>query len=248
MTNDRALVPPPATVVVVVRAWMEADGITARLMLDDDDGATAATAATGQQSVVVGSLGELCAVLVAELRAGLGPSPPATGAATVPTRADGARTVPARGVAAGAEALWGARVSAVVVDDEDRLLLGRRPGNSAWHVTGCVVRPGERPAPAAVRAVRELSGVEVEVVALAAVVTGARPAPEAGDDLVSQLDLTFLCRAVAGSPPVPADPSQVAWFDRGALPETLGADSRAAIARALRYRADPTAGAWFDRP
>src|SRR3954470_10445040 len=58
------------------------------------------------------------------------------------------------------------RAGAVVRDDEDRLLRGRRghpPSVGLWSLPGGRVEPGESPAQAAAREVLEETGLQVEV-------------------------------------------------------------------------------------
>ncbi len=55
----------------------------------------------------------------------------------------------------GTELLWMPGVSAVVVHEDGRLLLGRRADNGLWAVVSGSLEPGEQPALAAVREVLE---------------------------------------------------------------------------------------------
>ncbi|WP_030878809.1 NUDIX domain-containing protein [Streptomyces sp. NRRL S-1868] len=52
---------------------------------------------------------------------------------------------------AGHQLLFLPGVSAVVFDDQGRVLLGRRADNGAWSVIGGIPEPGEQPADCAVR-------------------------------------------------------------------------------------------------
>lgn len=74
MGTDQPRDARPPAVVVVVRAWVHDDRIAARLVLDTSPGpADRLRPRRRPRSVVVGSLDELCAVLTAELTAGLRP-------------------------------------------------------------------------------------------------------------------------------------------------------------------------------
>jgi 8-oxo-dGTP pyrophosphatase MutT (NUDIX family) len=149
----------------------------------------------------------------------------------------------------GTELLWLPGVSAVVVDDAGRVLLGRRSDNGRWAVVSGILEPGEQPAIAAAREVLEETGVTVEVDGLAAAATDDHVVVYANGDRAQYLDLTFACRPVAGVAHVADDEStDVGWFSPDALPEPLVDSSRDRIARALAYRADPARGAWFARP
>ena len=150
----------------------------------------------------------------------------------------------------GHELLWLPGISAVVVHQDGRLLLGRRTDNGLWAVVSGIPEPGEQPALAAVREVLEETGIDAVVQGLAAVSSGPEPVRYENGDLAQYLDLTFLCRAVgAGDPRVADDESTaVGWFEAGALPEPLMKSSQVRIARALAYRAHPENGTWFARP
>ena len=149
----------------------------------------------------------------------------------------------------GTDLLWLPGVSAVVVDDDGRVLLGRRSDNGRWAVISGILEPGEQPAVAAAREVLEETGVTVEVEGLAAVDTDADTVVYPNGDRAQYLDLTFACRALHGEAHVADDESTaVGWFHPDALPEPLAPTSHHRIARALAYRADPQAGPWFERP
>jgi 8-oxo-dGTP pyrophosphatase MutT (NUDIX family) len=66
-------------------------------------------------------------------------------------------------------------VSAVVVHENGRLLLGRRTDNGLWAVVSGIPEPGEQPALAAVREVLEETGIKAVVQGLAAVSSGPEP-------------------------------------------------------------------------
>ncbi|GAA2720399.1 NUDIX hydrolase [Cellulomonas aerilata] len=149
----------------------------------------------------------------------------------------------------GTELLWLPGVSAVVVDDDGRVLLGRRADNGRWAVVSGILEPGEQPAVAAAREVLEETGVTAEVDGLASVVTDHREVVYPNGDRAQYLDLTFACRFVAGVAHVADDEStDVGWFSPDALPEPLAPTSRERIAHVVAYRADPSRGAWFTRP
>ncbi len=150
----------------------------------------------------------------------------------------------------GHDLLWMPGVSAVVLHQDGRLLLGRRADNGLWAVVSGIPEPGEQPALAAVREVLEETGVEVTVQGLAAVSASPEPVRYENGDRAQYLDLTFLCRAVGtGDPQVADDEStDVGWFEADALPQPMMTSSHERIARALAFRAYPEGGAWFARP
>ncbi len=115
--------------------------------------------------------------------------------------------------------LWLSGVSAVVVHDDGRVLLGRRSDTGAWAVPSGILEPGEQPAEAVVREVAEETGVTARVERLVAVRSETEPVRYPNGDVCQYLDLAFLCRWVAGEPRVGDDEStEVAWFSPDALP------------------------------
>jgi ADP-ribose pyrophosphatase YjhB (NUDIX family) len=117
----------------------------------------------------------------------------------------------------GTAPLWLAGVTAVVVKD-DQLLLVRRADNGAWTPVTGIVDPGEQPADAGVREVAEEAGVEVVPERLASVgVTDV--VVYSNGDKSQYLDITFLMRWTAGDPhPADGENTEARWFPRGALP------------------------------
>lgn len=148
----------------------------------------------------------------------------------------------------GTDLLWLPGVSAVVYDDAGRLLLGRRADNGQWAVVSGILEPGEAPAVAAVREIREETGVEAEIVALTAV-TATDVVYYGNGDLAQYLDVCFWARAVGGEARVADDESTaVGWFAADGLPEPLAPTSAERIARTRAYReAGPAAAPFFDR-
>jgi ADP-ribose pyrophosphatase YjhB (NUDIX family) len=109
-------------------------------------------------------------------------------------------------------------VTAVVFDDEGRVLLGRRTDTGKWSVIGGICEPGEQPAATAEREVYEETAVHC--VAERVVLTQAlAPVQYANGDRCQYLDVTFRCRATGGQARVNDDESlEVAWFEVDALP------------------------------
>ncbi|MBC7290456.1 MAG: NUDIX domain-containing protein [Actinotalea sp.] len=151
----------------------------------------------------------------------------------------------------GTDLLWLPGVSAVVLDDQDRVLLGRRADNGRWAVVSGILEPGEEPAPAIAREALEETGVEVEVLALTAV-SVSEPVHYPNGDRAQYLDLCFWCRPVAGEAQVADDEStDVGWFPPDALPQPLNPSSGPRIERTLAYVAEARRGGrpevWFAR-
>jgi 8-oxo-dGTP pyrophosphatase MutT (NUDIX family) len=143
----------------------------------------------------------------------------------------------------GNDLLWLSAVTAVIFDDDGRVLLHQRSDNGAWSLICGILEPGEQPADAAVREAWEEAAVHIEIEQLASVTVGAPFAFVNGDE-VQFLDITFRCRAVGGEARVNDDESMaVGWFRPTELPP-LDDDMRARLAHAL---AD-TPSAWFAPP
>ncbi|MGA5198381.1 NUDIX hydrolase [Streptomyces exfoliatus] len=121
---------------------------------------------------------------------------------------------------AGHQLLFLPGVSAVVFDDEGRVLLGRRADNGRWSIVGGIVEPGEQPADCAVREVYEETAVRCEVERIVLVETLSKPVVYPNGDECQFMDVTFRCRAVGGEARVNDDEStDVRWFDVDDLPE-----------------------------
>jgi 8-oxo-dGTP pyrophosphatase MutT (NUDIX family) len=141
---------------------------------------------------------------------------------------------------AGHQLLWLPGVSAVVFDDDGRVLLGQRSDNGQWALISGIPDPGEQPAACAVREVYEETAVRCEVERVVLVGSG-QPVTYDNGDMCQFMDIVFRCRAVGGEAHVNDDESlQVGWFEVDALPE-LNEHSRFLIKQALT-----DAPTWFD--
>ncbi|GHH09457.1 NUDIX hydrolase [Streptomyces lanatus] len=120
---------------------------------------------------------------------------------------------------AGHQLLWLPGISAVVFDDEGRVLLGQRADNLKWTVVNGIPDPGEQPAACAVREVEEETGVLCVAERVVLVRSGSEVTYPNGD-MCQFMDITFRCRAVGGEARVNDDESvRVGWFEVDALPE-----------------------------
>lgn len=118
----------------------------------------------------------------------------------------------------GTDLLWLPGVAAVVVDDVGRVLLGRRADTGEWASIAGILEPGEQPAEAIVREIREEAGVEAQVLDLLALRTD-EPVAYPNGDAAQYLTILFLCRYVSGEAHVADDESlEIAWFHPEALP------------------------------
>ncbi|MEU8297111.1 NUDIX domain-containing protein [Micromonospora sp. NPDC048909] len=149
----------------------------------------------------------------------------------------------------GHDLLWLPSVSAVVRNEAGELLLGKRSDDGRWSVVSGFVEPGEQPATAVVREVQEETGLDVEPVRLASVVSHPHTYPNG--DRCEYLNLGFQCRLLGGTARVNDDESEaVQWFPPDRLPE-LDAHARLVIAHALgtadRAWYLPAGTVWDDR-
>ncbi|MGY0022039.1 NUDIX hydrolase [Streptomyces sp. cg35] len=120
---------------------------------------------------------------------------------------------------AGHQLLYLPGVSAVVFDDEGRVLLGRRSDTGHWAVPAGIAEPGEQPADVATREVEEETGVEC-VAERVVLVQALKPITYPNGDQCQFMDITFRCRATGGEARVNDDESlEVGWFALDALPQ-----------------------------
>ncbi|MEU6096985.1 NUDIX domain-containing protein [Streptomyces sp. NPDC047079] len=141
---------------------------------------------------------------------------------------------------AGHQLLWLPGVTAVVFDDDGRVLLGRRADNGKWSVIGGIPEPGEQPAACAVREVYEETAVRC-VAERVVLVQALAPVTYANGDRCQYMDIAFRCRAVGGEARVNDDESlEVGWFAVDALPDL----NEFALLRIKQALSD--APTWFD--
>ncbi|MEV5507835.1 NUDIX domain-containing protein [Streptomyces orinoci] len=90
--------------------------------------------------------------------------------------------------------------SAVVVDDEGRILLQRRQDNGLWALPGGAMEMGESLPEAAVREVKEETGLDVEITGLVGTYTDPRHIIAYDDGEVRrQFNVCFTARIVGGT-------------------------------------------------
>jgi 8-oxo-dGTP pyrophosphatase MutT (NUDIX family) len=114
-------------------------------------------------------------------------------------------------------------VAALIRDDAGRILLQRRADDGCWNLPAGAVDPGESPADAVVREVREETGLAVRPVRVAGVFGGRggfRHRYPNGDE-VEFTAIVFECEAVGGAlEPEDDETAELGWFrldDRPAL-------------------------------
>lgn len=146
----------------------------------------------------------------------------------------------------GHDLLWLHGVTALVRDDEGNVLLGRRADTGEWAMVYGIIDPGEQPADAAVREVREETGVDVTVTDLVSVTSQPEPMSYANGDIVQYMDHSFICELTPGGnsrPYVGDDESlDVGWFPLDAMPEPLARSTVERLAVFRDYLANKAAG------
>ncbi|MDN5894884.1 MAG: NUDIX domain-containing protein [Nocardioides sp.] len=117
----------------------------------------------------------------------------------------------------GHDQLWLAGATAVVLNNDDVLLV-KRSDNGKWSPVTGIVDPGEHPAATAVREVAEETGIDCAVEELVWV-NVTPPTVHVNGDRAQYLDHTFRCRYLCGEPyPADEESSEVAWFPADSLP------------------------------
>ncbi|OEU88894.1 NUDIX hydrolase [Streptomyces abyssalis] len=120
---------------------------------------------------------------------------------------------------AGHQLLYLPGVSAVVFDEEGRVLLGRRADTGRWSIIGGIPEPGEQPAAAARREVEEETAVRCVAERVVVVQALEEPVTFPNGDICQFMDICFRCRATGGEARVNDDESlDVGWFGLDALP------------------------------
>ena len=123
-------------------------------------------------------------------------------------------------------------VGAVIFDDRQRVLLQQARDDGQWYVPGGAVDPGEEPADAIVREMREETGLTVEPLRIVQVASTPGITYPNGHR-VQYVGITFLCRIVGGTLKISDDESlALEFFDTANLPP-LREDHRLRVLQAL---------------
>lgn len=109
-------------------------------------------------------------------------------------------------------------VAAVVLDEQQRVLLVQRADNHRWTLVSGMPEPGEQPAAAAIREVEEETGVSIAVERLVSVAANPLSTMVNGDQ-VWWTSIGFRCRYLSGEARVNDDESiDVRWCALDDLP------------------------------
>jgi ADP-ribose pyrophosphatase YjhB (NUDIX family) len=134
--------------------------------------------------------------------------------------------------------------SAVVVDDEGRLLLAKRTDNSLWTIPGGTMKPGESIAETAIREVKEETGLDVEVVSLVGIYSNPNHIVEySHGEVRQQFSVCFACRHIGGELATSDETSEVGYFSPDDLEDmNIHPSIRLRIQHFLEKRAEPYLG------
>jgi ADP-ribose pyrophosphatase YjhB (NUDIX family) len=89
--------------------------------------------------------------------------------------------------------------SAIVTDEEGRILLIRRSDNDLWSIPGGAMEIGESISQTAVREVREETGLDVEPLYVVGIYSNPRHVVEYSDGEVrQQFSVCFACKVIGG--------------------------------------------------
>lgn len=113
--------------------------------------------------------------------------------------------------------------AAVICDADGQILLQERADYRVWGIPGGIMEPGEDPAAAVIREVREETGLHVIPERIVGVYGGQdHLITYPNGDQVAVTSITFLCRVIGGTLQVDRDESlALRWFPADNLPENI---------------------------
>jgi ADP-ribose pyrophosphatase YjhB (NUDIX family) len=120
--------------------------------------------------------------------------------------------------------------SAVVTDNEGKILLHRRSDNDLWALPGGAMEIGESISETVVREVKEETGLDVVIERLVGIYTNPKHVVAFSDGEVRQeFSICFACRAVGGTLTISDESFEASFF----APEAI---SRLAMHESIRLR------------
>ena len=103
--------------------------------------------------------------------------------------------------------------SAIVIDQDGRILLHRRDDNELWSIPGGAMEVGERIADTVIREVEEETGLEVKPERVVGIYSNPQHVVEYADGEVrQQFSVCFACRVVDGDLAVSNESLEVGFF------------------------------------
>lgn len=132
-------------------------------------------------------------------------------------------------------------VSVVVPDDRGRILLIHRTDNKYWSIPGGGMEPGESIREAAVREVKEETGLDCEITSLVGIYSNPRHVAAYDDGEVRQeFSICLLGRLLGGSIQTSNESSEVRFVPESDIPAyEIHPSIRMRISHHLENRADP---------
>src|SRR5687768_9204005 len=102
-------------------------------------------------------------------------------------------------------------VTAIILDDRNRVLLHRSSDDGRWYTIGGAIDPGEEPAAACIREVREETGLLVTAQRIVAV--GSSPVlTYPNGDQCQYISTAFLCNIVGGTLTLSNESHELRYF------------------------------------
>jgi ADP-ribose pyrophosphatase YjhB (NUDIX family) len=135
-------------------------------------------------------------------------------------------------------------VTAIVTDDDGRLLLVHRTDNDLWSIPGGAMDIGESIADAVVRETQEETGLDVEVTGVVGIYTNPKHVMAYEDGEVrQQFSVCFATRLLGGHLRTSTETSEVRFLERGDLDGlNIHPSIRLRIQHYLEARPDPYVG------
>jgi 8-oxo-dGTP diphosphatase len=140
----------------------------------------------------------------------------------------------------GHDLLMSPGVAAIILDESGKILLQRRSDNGRWGLPGGAIDPGEEPAEAVVREVREETGLHVVPVRVVGVYGGPDLHVQyPNGDEVMVISIAFLCRVIGGRLQIDQDESlELKYFSLDNLPQPFLGQHTTRILHATQDRAE----------
>jgi ADP-ribose pyrophosphatase YjhB (NUDIX family) len=134
-----------------------------------------------------------------------------------------------------------AAASAVVVNDEHKILLQRRNDNDLWSLPGGAMEIGESIAQTVLREVKEESGLDVELVRLVGIYTDPRHViAYSNGEVRQQFSICFACRVIGGELRAGDESAEVGFFAPDELEDlTIQPSIRLRLQHYLEDRTQP---------